>query len=132
MTGLRPVFLCLIALPLFLIISVSARAQGTFEFLGDARSVADQFSPRYGIRYNTQGFDQPDVNWRKKTAKLQRRGVPDAIIGEIVAFPGSGDAFGTWIDEAFESVLNEFTACGGSLAERANSVAAKAIYIRVM
>jgi len=89
MTGLRPVFLCLIAL-LLLIMSVSARAQGTFEFLGDARVVPNQFSPRYGIRYNTQGFDQPHVNWSKKILKMQRRGVPDAIMREccISGFDG--------------------------------------------
>src|SRR5262249_7408566 len=122
MKGLRPVVLCSVCLPLFLILGGSARAQGTFEFLGGARQVPDQFSPRYGIRYNTQGFDQPEVNWRKKIAKLQRRDVPEAIIDEIVAFPGSSDAFGAWIDDAFESVRNEFTACGGSLANRANAV----------
>jgi hypothetical protein len=132
MTGLRSVFLCLASLPLFFIISVSASAQGTFEFLGDARTVPDQFSPRYGIRYNTQGFDQPDVNWAKKTLKLQRRGVPDHIISEIAAFPGSPDAFGAWVDEAFETVRNEFTACGGQLAARANAVSANPIYIRIM
>jgi hypothetical protein len=121
-----------VSLPLFLMLSGSARAQGTFEFLGDPRSVPDQFSPRYGIRYNTEGFDQPEVNWPKKIAKLQRRGVPDALINEIVAYPGSADAFGTWIDDAFESVRNQFTACGGGLADRASSVSANRIYIRIM
>ena len=132
MRGLRSVVLCSLCLQLFLILGGSARAQGTFEFLGDARQVPDQVSPRYGIRYNTQGFDQPDVNWRKKIAKLQKRGVPDDIINEIVAFPGSGDAFGSWVDDAFESVRNQLTACGGPLADRANAVAANAIYIRIM
>jgi hypothetical protein len=121
-----------VSLPLFLIFSASANAQGTFEFLGDARPGADQFSPRYGIRYNTQGFEQPDVNWSKKIAKLQRRQVPDYIINEIVAFPGSPDAFGTWIDDAFESVRGQFTACGGPLADRANAVSANRISITIM
>ena len=132
MTGLRPVFLCLVSLPLLLFFSGSARAQGTFEFLGGPRPVPDQFSPRNGIRYNTQGFDQPEVNWPKKIAKLQRRGVPDYIINEIAAFPGSSDAFGGWIDDAFESVRAQFTACGGDLANRANGVSANSIYITVM
>jgi len=132
MAGLKAAFLCLVSLALLSIFSGSARAQGTFEFLGDPRFVADQFSPRNGIRYNTQGFDQPEVNWTKKILKLQRRGVPDYVINEIAAFPGSADAFGSWIDDAFESVRSQFTACGGTLADRANGVSASRIYIRVM
>jgi hypothetical protein len=115
-----------------LILSGPTKAQGTFEFLGDSRSVPDRFSPRYGIRYNTQGFDEPEVNWPKKIAKFQSRGVPNRIINKIIEFPGSTDAFGTWIDDAFESVLNEFTACGGDLADRAKAVSASTIYITIM
>jgi len=132
MGGLRSVVLCLISVPLLGILGGSASAQETFEFLGNARQVPDQFSPRYGIRYNTQGFDQPDVNWPKKILKMQRRGVPNKIIKKIAAFPGSPDAFGTWIDDAFESVRNEFTACGGQLAARANTVSPNLIYITIM
>ena len=132
MEGFRSVVLCLISVPLLGILGGSARAQGTFEFLGNAREVPDQISPRYGIRYNTQGFDQPEVNWPKKIVKMQRQGVPNKIIKKITAFPGSPDAFGTWIDDAFESVRNEFTACGGQLAARANAVSPNLIYIRVM
>ena len=132
MEGFRSVVLCLISVPLLGILGGSASAQGTFEFLGNARQVPDQVSPRYGIRYNTQGFDQPDVNWPKKILKMQRRGVPNKIIKKIAAFPGSPDAFGTWIDDAFESVRNEFTACGGQLAARANTVSPNLIYIRIM
>ncbi|HXU38116.1 MAG TPA: hypothetical protein VN937_17285 [Blastocatellia bacterium] len=40
----------------------SAQTQGYYEFLGVPRPVGDKFSPRHGIRYNTQGYDQPDVN----------------------------------------------------------------------
>lgn len=132
MTQFRPVYLCFLSLPMLLILTGAANAQGTFEFLGDARSVADQFSPRYGIRYNTQGFDQPQVNWPKKIAKLQNHGVPGYVINEITSYPGSTDAFGTWIDDAFESVQAEFTACGGSLASRASTVSPNSIYIRIM
>ena len=132
MEGFRSVVLCLISVPLLGILGGSASAQETFEFLGNARQVPDQFSPRYGIRYNTQGFDQPDVNWPKKILKMQRRGVPNKIIKKIAAFPGSPDAFGTWIDDAFESVRNEFTACGGQLAARANTVSPNLIYITIM
>src|SRR6516225_6430712 len=132
MEGFRSVVLCLISVPLLGILGGSARAQGTFEFLGNARQVPDQISPRYGIRYNTQGFDQPAVNWPKKIAKLQRRAVPDDVINEIEAFPGSPDAFGTWIDDAFESVLSDFTECGGPLADRARAVSPKRIRITIM
>ena len=132
MTGFRPAFLCLAILPLFLMLPGSANAQGTFEFLGDPRPVPDQFSPRFGIRYNTWGFDQPEVNWSKKTTKLRKRGVPDAIIDQIVEFPGSPDAFGKWIDDAFESVREQFSACGGDLANRANAVSPGNLFITIM
>jgi hypothetical protein len=132
MEGFRSVVLCLISVPLLGILGGSASAQGTFEFLGNARQVPDQFSPKYGIRYNTQGFDQPEVNWPKKIAKLQRHGVPNKVIKKLSAFPGSTDAFGTWIDDAFESVRNQFVGCGGTLTESALGIAASKLYIMIM
>ena len=66
----------------------SARAQGYYEFLGSARAVPDKFSPRFGIRYNTQGFDEPALNWKKRAAKLAKKGVPESAISEMMLFPG--------------------------------------------
>ena len=83
--------LLLLALPLVLCVS-SANAQGDFKFLGNTRQVQDQFSPKYHIRYNTQGFDQPRPNWSKKIAKMQKKKVPEYAINEILQFPGSPDA----------------------------------------
>ncbi|HXG94889.1 MAG TPA: hypothetical protein VNN73_21295 [Blastocatellia bacterium] len=117
---------------LFLCIEASANAQGTFEFLGSPRPVTDKFSPRFGIRYNTQGYDQPQANWTKKIAKMQKKGVPDSVINQILAYPGSADAIGEWVDEAFESVRNEFSACGGTLAQRAGTISPRAVSITIM
>lgn len=82
----------------------SVKAQGYYEFLGAPRAVPDKFSPRYGIRYNTQGFDEPELNWKKRAPKLARKGVPEWAINEMMLFTGGPDAIGVWIDEAFASV----------------------------
>jgi hypothetical protein len=110
----------------------TANAQGTHEFLGRAREVPDQFSPRYGIRYNTQGYDQPQVNWSKKVKKWQKKDVPDWAIDQMISFPGNPDAIGNWIDSAFEQVQKQFMQCGGSLADRASRVSPGDIKIRIM
>ena len=83
-----------------IILSGSARAQGYFQFLGAPQTVPDRYSPRFGIRYNTQGYDVPDVNWKKRAAKLARKGVPEFAINEMMQFPGASDAIGEWIDKA--------------------------------
>jgi hypothetical protein len=121
----------LLILPL-LLCAESASAQGRFEFLGGPREVPDQFSPKYGIRFNTQGYDQPKVKWHKKLRKMQKNEVPDWAINEIMNFPGSPETIGEWIDSAFEQVQAQFTACGGSLARRAQSVSPNAVYVIIM
>jgi hypothetical protein len=115
-----------------LLCAQSVKAQGTFEFLGGAREVPDQFSPKYGIRYNTQGFDQPKVKWAKKLKKMQKFNVPDWALNEILQFPGSPDAIGNWVDSAFEQVQAQFMGCGGDLAKRAASVSAGNVYVTIM
>jgi len=109
----------------------TANAQGYYQFLGPPRQVSDRFSPKYHIRYNTQGYDSPDVNWEKRTRKLQRKGVPDYAIDEMRQFPGGPDAIGEWIDQAFDEVQTQFMKCG-SLASRAERVSPSNLYILIM
>ena len=59
----RVVFLAITSLMVF---ASTALAQGTHQFLGPPREVPDRFTPKYGIRYNTQGFDEPQAKWKKK------------------------------------------------------------------
>jgi len=126
----RSVFL-LLTLPL-LLCAESVRAQGTFEFVGAPREVPDQFSPKHGIRFNTQGYDVPKVKWAKKLKKMQKYDVPEWALNEIQSFPGSPDAIGNWIDEAFDKVQAQFVECGGDLAERARSVSPANVSVTIM
>jgi hypothetical protein len=121
----------LLLMPL-LLCAESANAQGTHEFLGAPREVPDRFSPRHGIRYNTQGFDQPQAKWNKKISKWQKKQVPDWAVQEILSYPGTPDAIGQWIDDAFDQVQAQFTACGGSLADRARRVSPRGVTVRIM
>lgn len=109
----------------------SAKAQGYFEFVGSPRTVPDKFSPRHGIRYNTQGYDEPEVNWEKKMRKMQKKGVPEYAIEQIKQFPGGPDEIGKWIDEAFEDVQTQFLKCN-SLAGRAGGVSPSSLYVMIM
>ncbi|MFY9557224.1 MAG: hypothetical protein WAV47_21145 [Blastocatellia bacterium] len=109
----------------------SAKAQGYYQFLGSPQAVPDKFSPRYGIRYNTQGYEQPDVNWSKRARKLEKKGVPEYAINEMMNFPGAPDAIGEWIDQAFEDVQTQFLKCG-SLSARAARVSPRSLYITIM
>ena len=122
--------LWLLFLPLLACAS-PAKAQGYFEFVGSPRSVPDHFSPRHGIRYNSQGYDQPDVNWEKKTKKMIKKHVPEYAINEIKNFPGAPDAIGSWIDDAFEQTQAEFMSCP-SLAFRASRVSPASLYVTIM
>ena len=109
----------------------TANAQGYYQFLGPPRAVPDSFSPRYHIRYNTQGYDSPEVNWEKRAGKLRRKGVPDYAIAEMQQFPGGTDAIGEWIDQAFDEVQTQFMKCG-SLASRASHVSPSSLYVMIM
>jgi len=109
----------------------SAKAQGYYEFLGSPQAVPDKFSPRFGIRYNTQGYEDPGLNWKKRAAKLARKGVPEFAINEMMQFPGGSDAIGEWIDESFAEVQTQFLKCG-SLSSRASRVSPRALYVTIM
>ena len=128
----RALFL-LFLLPLFFCVNAEpANAQGTYEFLGAPRAVGDKFSPKYGIRYNTQGFDDPRTLSLKKINKLKKKRVPDYAIEQMLNYPGSADAIGDWIDSAFDQVQEKFQACGGSLADRARRVSPRGVTVKVM
>lgn len=125
----RSVFI--IAFALLMLYASSVRAQGYYEFLGSPRASADRLSPRHGIRYNTQGYDEPDINWTKRERKLTNKGVPAYAIDEMKQFPGGPDAIGEWIDQAFDEVQAQFANCG-SLAGRATSVSPGGLYVVIM
>jgi len=116
---------------LTIVFAKSVDAQGTHEFLGSPREVPDQFTARHGIRFNTQGYDQPEVNWNKKLKKWAKKSVPDSAIEEIMAFPGSPDAIGAWIDDAFDKVLAQFSACE-SLAKRTGRINGSDLRVIIM
>ena len=116
---------------LFLCVS-TAQSQGTHQFLGKPREVPDQFTAKHGIRYNTQGFDEPQTKWDKKLRIWRENEVPEAVIEELLAYPGSPDAIGSWIDNAFDQALAQFTACNGKLAKRANKVSKTALSVIIM
>ncbi|HSE37067.1 MAG TPA: hypothetical protein VLG74_07180 [Blastocatellia bacterium] len=112
-------------------LSGSAEAQGYFQFLGSPQAVPDKFSPRFGIRYNTQGYDDPGLNWKKRAAKLARKGVPEFAISEMREFPGRPDAIGDWIDTAFDEVQTQFLKCN-SMSSRAGRVSPRSLYVTIM
>ncbi len=117
----------------FLLLSVAAaEAQDTHQFLGPPREVPDRFTDKHHIRYNTQGYDDPHAKWNKKIRTWQEHDVPESIIEQILAFPGSSDAIGQWIDDAFDQTLAQFTACGGKLAARASRVSDTDLSVIIM
>lgn len=127
----RALRLIVVAVPM-LLLSQLAYAQGQFKFVGNPRSVPDKFSPRYGIRYNSQGYDQPLFNVEKKTRKMTKRGVPDWAQQQILQFPGAAQAFGVWIDDAFDRAQQDFLKCGGELASKASGVSPRGVSVTIM
>jgi len=121
----------MLAFTLSIFCAGSVRAQGYYEFLGSPRASADKLSPRHGIRYNTQGYDNPDINWNKRERKLTNKGVPAYAINEMMQFPGAPDAIGEWIDQSFDEVRSQFMDCV-SLADRAASVSPSSLYVQIM
>lgn len=124
-------FVVLVLTAMFFCVS-TAQSQGTHQFLGKPRKVSDQFTAKHGIRYNTKGFDEPRTNWESKIQTWRENQVPEPIIEELLAFPGSPDAIGRWIDDAFDQALAQFTACGGKLAKRARKVSTTDLSVVIM
>ena len=125
----RFAFLSIISLMFF---ASTELAQGTHQFLGPPREVSDRFSPKHGIRYNTQGYDEPQAKWKKKIRAWRETGIPEPIIDQILAFPGTPDAIGEWIDDAFDQVLAQFTTCGGTLSDLASRVSTSDLRVTIM
>jgi hypothetical protein len=128
----RRAVLSLFALSLLVCFAGTARAQGTHQFLGEARPDADKITPRFGIRFNAQGFDNPSFNWEKKIKKWQKKAVPGTVIEEMLTFPGAPDAIPTWIDQAYDKVRSQFAECGGTLSQRASRVVSKNLKVTIM
>ena len=118
----------LILVPVFTIflLTADASAQGYYKFLGDSQSVPDRYSQRNGIRYNTQGFDNPTQH---NVDKMIKKGADPASVQTVLNYPGSSDAVDGWVDSAFEQTKQEFEACGGSLAARGSRVSANGVYV---
>jgi hypothetical protein len=107
-------------------------AQSAHEFLGSPRLRPDDYTSLHEIRYNTQGYDKPKAKWNKKIAKWKDKGVPDSIIEQILAFPGSPDEIGKWIDDAFDQAQARFIACGGALETSARAIKGHDLYVTIM
>ena len=104
--------------------SSSVFAQSYCEFLGPKRGDEIKYSPKYGIPYRDNGFDDPSKQAVKRgMKKARKRGAPEEVIEEISVFPGdTPDAIGQWIDEAFDEARSAFTKCGGTLADFAEGI----------
>ena len=109
----------LLIMPMLLALADTARAQNLIEFLGPKYSNRIKFSPKYRIQYRDNGLSNP-LEHRSKKAK--KRGAPKPVLDAIRDFPGSPDAIGNWIDEAFDEAVASFSKCGGALARFARVV----------
>lgn len=104
----------LFILPVLLACAETGQAQKLAKFLGPRHSDELKFSPKYGIPYWDNGFGDP---LKHKWKPAMERGAPDWVLEEIKIFPGSPDAIGRWIDEAWDEAVAAFSKCGGSLAD---------------
>ncbi len=116
---LKKLALSLTLISFALLTSDAASAQSFYKFLGPRRTSGLKFSPKYKIAYRDNGFDNPVKRKWKQAAK---RGASDLVIEEVKIFPGSPDAIGQWIDEAYEEAVASFKKCGGQLAAFADTV----------
>lgn len=92
----------------------AALAQSPYKFLGPKKKAEIKYSPKYKIPYNDNGFSDPAKRKWKQAAK---RGAQGFVIEEIQIFPGTPEAIGEWIDEAWDEAVASFKKCGGSRAE---------------
>jgi hypothetical protein len=103
-------FLCAVVC----LLANAASAQNLVEFLGPKYDSTVKLSPKYRIPYRDNGFATPLERRAKKAIK---RGAPPIIVEEIRLFPGSPDAIGQWVDEAWDEAVATFMKCGGALAQ---------------
>jgi hypothetical protein len=113
------------ALPVLLVCIDAVHAQQLYKFLGPKHSDEIKFSPKYKIPYNDNGFDDP---LKHKWKPARDRGAPDWVLDEIKDFPGSPDAIGQWIDEAWDDAVAAFTKCGWPLADFAARVSPESLW----
>ena len=104
----------LLVLPVLLVCVETGSAQKPPKFLGPRYSNELKFSPKHGIPYWDNGFNDP---LKRKWKVAMERGAPDWALEEIKSFPGSPDAIGEWIDDAWDDAVAAFTKCGGPLAD---------------
>jgi hypothetical protein len=104
----------LLIIPVLLACVETASAQ---KFLGPRYSDELKFSPKHGIPYWDGGFDIPR---KHKWKAAMERGAPDWVLEDIKNFPGSSDAIGQWVDDAWDEAVAGFTKCGGPLADFAS------------
>ncbi|HKP87353.1 MAG TPA: hypothetical protein VJZ26_14710 [Blastocatellia bacterium] len=90
-----------------------AGAQSLVKFLGPKQSAEIKYSPKHHIPYDDHGFSEP---LKRKWKQARKRGAPGYVIDEINVFPGTPDAIGRWVDEAWDEAVASFTKCGGSHA----------------
>ncbi|MEK6304141.1 MAG: hypothetical protein AABO41_25925 [Acidobacteriota bacterium] len=116
---LRRAVLLTLVLPVLVFSVDTVRGQNLIKFLGPQYSAEIKFSPQYRIPYRDNGFSDP---LKRQWKKAKKRGAPQPVINEIKEFPGSTDAIGHWIDEAFDQATASFRTCGGSLARFASLI----------
>jgi hypothetical protein len=85
-----------------------------------------QFTARYGIAYQSNGFDTPKRKIiAKKTPKyLRQMGAAHLIEGFQIfstALTENPDNLPQWIDESWEEIKRKWVDCGGQHAQAANS-----------
>lgn len=104
----------LLIIPVLLACVETASAQ---KFLGPRYSDEMKFSPKHGIPYWDGGYNEPK---KHKWKVAMERGAPDSVLEDIKNFPGSPDAIGEWVDDAWDEAVAAFSKCGGSLADFAS------------
>lgn len=117
-------FLLCGALASVLLFHETVSAQQYLKYLGGAMACEIKYSPKYRIPYKDNGFSAPR---KRKWKQAARRQAPQWVIDEIKIFPGTPDALGIWIDEAFDTARESFTKCGGHLAAFAANVSPQSV-----
>ena len=101
------------------LLASAASAQTPLEYLGPKYDNTVKLSPKYKIPYRDNGFADP---LERRAKKAKKRGAAPEIGNEIKLFPGSADAIGQWVDEAWDEAVAAFTKCGGWLADFGGSL----------